>query len=383
MAIAPTGGSSNDFSESLGFYSLLLFDGSFEDSGTRSRTVQPEAFGSPTLDTYAGGFGYRFGNSSGVRLPGLMPPASSGKLAAFSTILRLDPSGSEGSLVRFVSDDGSYAIVLGVKDLNPYVETQINGKNSRATAASSLPASAVTLQASLWPKGEELAIAWRADGQLLSSPSLSLPSAPPSGNAILGGKNSMPGVYDGFGLVVGGSVPTYRYAARRAWKGSLILAESFEDNRLPGQATAVGGVRAVDGALALDASSGLTLSQAFSIGSGLFIEADIGGDIPSFTLGFSDANGKRLFAILGSGDVVNSSGKRLGAINIDKGKLSVSLKAGEGSALLSSSSEKATIGLPSIDGTMKLSLERGDASHEGDSLYVSRVLARSSLTSKP
>jgi hypothetical protein len=75
MVIAASGGSGNDFADPLSFYSLLRLDGSFDDSGTRPRGAQPEAFGSPSLDIYPGGFGYRFGAKAGVTVPGLMPPS--------------------------------------------------------------------------------------------------------------------------------------------------------------------------------------------------------------------------------------------------------------------------------------------------------------------
>ena len=69
MVISAPGGSGNDFADPLAFYSLLRFDGSFDDIGTRPRSLQPKSFGSPALDTYSSGFGYRFGDTAGVVVP--------------------------------------------------------------------------------------------------------------------------------------------------------------------------------------------------------------------------------------------------------------------------------------------------------------------------
>ena len=196
----------------------MRFDGSFDDIGTRPRSLQPKGFGSPALDTYSSGFGYRFGDSAGVVVTGLMPPSASGNLGDFSVILRLSADQPDGTLVDFASADGSYSLVFGLKDSWPYVESTSGGTTRRSTASASIPVSTLTIAARLKPDGDKLDISWSAEGERIAAPSLPLPPAPPEGSATIGGAGSVPGVYDAFGLMVASSPPLYRLAARREWK---------------------------------------------------------------------------------------------------------------------------------------------------------------------
>ena len=74
MVKATPGGSADEFSDPLGYLSLLRLDGSFDDLGVRSREVQPRAFGKPRIDVYSGGFGYRLGEAPASSFPGSCPP---------------------------------------------------------------------------------------------------------------------------------------------------------------------------------------------------------------------------------------------------------------------------------------------------------------------
>ncbi len=381
MVIAPAGGSGNDFADPLAFYSLLRFDGSFDDVGTRPRTAQPEAFGSPVLDTYSSGFGYRFGPSSGVRIPGLMPPGSAGKLGAFSTLLRLDSDRTDGTLVRYASDDGSWALVIGIQDSRPYVESLESGKAQRSTAPSSLPRFPLTIEAILKPEGDKLAIAWRIEGEPVEGPSLALPAAPPTGGATIGGDQSLPGVYDGFGLIAGGASPSYRLASRRKWKASLVIAESFEDGVLPPLSTAKGGVSVSDGSLALEPGGSLALGPSFGIGSSLLVEAEIEGDRSSCALALYSSEGARILAVGGLGDVTDPSGASVGSIPAAGGKTAFSLELKDGSIYLRGAGTDA-LALPCKAGRFVLSLERASAG-SGTAAF-DRVLIRvSSVASIP
>jgi hypothetical protein len=380
MVIAPAGGSGNDFADPMAFYSLLKLDGSFDDSGTRPRANQPVGFGSPVLDTYASGFGYRFGPTSGVRIPGLMPPSSSGKLDAFSVLLRLDSEQNDGALVRFASDDGGYSLVLGIRDSRPYVESLAGGKAQRSIASSVIPRFPLTLEAVLKPEGDTLSISWRAEGEEIDAPPIALPPAPPEGSAQLGGPSSLPGVYDGFGLIAGSSSPAYRLAARRKWRSSLVIAESFDDGAMPPQSVATGEVSASSGALSLEPDGSLALGPSFGIASPLVIEADIAGDISSCALVLASASRGRLFSVSGTGEVANASGKAAGSIPADGGRISFQLELKDGTAYLRGADGSDPIAVPAAAKRFSLSLERRGGSGQAS---FERVLVRTTATSAP
>jgi hypothetical protein len=378
MVIASPGGSGNDFADPLAFYSLLRLDGSFDDAGTRPRIIQPESFGSPSLETYSSGFGYRFGPSSGVRIPGLMPPISSGKIAAFSTILRLDSEKSDGVLVRFASDDGSYALVLGIKDSRPYVESQAAGKTQRSTAVSPIPRFPLTIAASLKPEGDMLSISWNAEGERIDAPSLPLPPTPPEGSAQIGGAQSLPGVYDGFGLLAGGNSPSYRLASRRKWKASLIIAESFEDGALPPLSSASGGVSASSGSLLLEPGGALALEPSFGIASAVVIEADIEGDRSSCAVVLSTPRGERVLSVGGTGDVDDPSGKTAGSLPSADGRISFLMELKNGTIVLRNAGGSNPVTLRSAANRFALSLKRDGGSGRA---AFNRVLVRASVDS--
>jgi len=384
MVISVPGGSGNDFADPLSFYSLLKFNGSFEDSGTRPMTAQPASFGSPTLDTYSSGFGYDFGSSSGVTIPGLMPPSSSGRLGAFAVLVRLDSSATDGSLVRFASADATYLLTLGLTSGKPYVEFISGGQSQRSVASSVIPQSPLTLEAVFTPDGDKLDIAWRAEGVLLNAPSIDLPGSPPSGSATLGGSGSLAGVYDAFGLMVPTAsssypLPTYRLAARRAWKSSLVLAESFENGLPPHSAFS-----SVDGTgpstspsgLLLAPASSVSLTPSFGIGSGLVVEADVQGDRSFCLLNFSIPDGGRVFAVSGTGQVIDAAGSPLGAFDVSGTKLRFSIEQRGGA--LSLVGGRSTVRIPSVAKQYQLSLKH-ESGGSGNAL-VNDVLVRSSAS---
>jgi hypothetical protein len=377
MVIAAPGGSGNDFADPLAFYSLLRLDGSFDDIGTRPRSIQPDSFGSPLLDTYSSGFGYRFGPSAGVNIPGLMPPSSSGNLSAFSVILRLDSNQSDGTLVSFASNDGSYVLVLGIKDWKPYAETTVFGKTLRSTASIAIPQPPLTIVASLKPVGDRLSISWSAEGERIDAPSLPLPPAPPDGRATLGGAGSLPGVYDGFGLMLGSSPPSYRLASRRKLKSSLIIAESFEDGVLPALSVAAGAVSLASGALELGPGASLSLAPSFNLASALVVEADIQGDRASCYLVLTTPEGARILSVGGRGDVLNASGAAAGSIDPADGRIAFTLEQKEAAIYLRGAGGSDPVVVPSSAKRLVLSLERtggvGGAA-------INRVLVRISGT---
>jgi len=382
MVIGAAGDGGNDFADPLAFYSLLKLDGSFDDSGTRPVSAQGSPFGSPALDTYPGGFGYRFGPGSGLSVPGLMPPSASGKLASFAVLVRLDPDQGEGNIVRFASADSSYVLAFGIDDGKPYVESRISGRTQRSLAPSSIPRGPLTLEAVLRPEGDSITIAWRAEGERIDAPSLSLPSAPPAGSAMLGGAGSLPGVYDGFGIMVPGvsssyPSPTFRLASRRQWKSSLIIAEGFEDGILPPSSSTAGSVAITPRGLSLKGPASIGLSPAFSLGSGLAIEVGIEGDRASFLIDFLNGDGKSAFAVRGTGEILDASGEVLDSLPAPGARIEFSLQQRDGKLLVMGSGGTPACAIPGSARRFTLSLrEEGEASQA----LVNRVLVRSSAS---
>jgi hypothetical protein len=384
MVIEAAVGSGNDFADPLSFYSLLKLDGSFEDSGTRPRSAQPESFGSPSLDVYPGGFGYRFGSDAGVVVPGLMPPSASGKLASFAVLMRLNPDeAAEGRIVRFASADSSYVLALGIDDGRPYVETQVSGGIRRSLAYSSIPRGPLTLEAVLRPDGDALSVSWRAEGERIDAPSLPLPSAPPPGSATLGGAGSLAGVYGGFGFMIPGASssypsPAFRLASRRLWKSSLIIAESFEDGVLPPSASTSGSVSFTSRGLALKGPASIALSPAFAPGSGLVIEIGIEGDRGSCLIDFSSPDGKRAFALRGTGEILDAEGTIVGSLPISGDRMVFSLEQRGGKSYIVESGGSSAFVVYGSAGNFSLSIKREGGN---SSAIVDRVLVRSSSSS--
>jgi hypothetical protein len=372
MAIASPGGSGDDFADSLSFLCLLRLDGDFSDSGTRPRGAQPAAFGSPRLDVYSSGFGYRLDASAGIRVPGLMPPASDDRLLPFSILVRLDPYQGDGALTRFESDDGTYSLVIGLKDWKPYVEFSFDGKILQSTGASAVPRAPMTLEAVFRPEGERLAIEWRAEGERIESPSVPLPPAPPVGGAAIGGPLSLPGVYDGLGLSSGPPSPAFRLASRRKWKASIILAEGFEDGRLPRLSVASGAASVVSGSLALGPGASLALDPGIDPAAGAVLEASMSGDRASARLDFAFPSGERAFSVTGEGEVLGPDGARLGVVEARSGRLSIGLSASEGACIVSSG-QADPVAVPGQIAELSLSIRR-----EGGigALSIESVLAR-------
>jgi hypothetical protein len=348
VAKQPPAGSGDDFADALSFLSLLRLDGDFSDVGTRPRTGQPESFGSPRLDLYSSGFGYRFTASSGVRVPGLMPPARGDRLVPFSVLVRFSPEDEDGTgtIVRFRSDDGGYSLILGLDAWRPYAEFSFEGKIQRSTAASALPYIPLTLEAVFKPSGTTLGISWTAEGERIRAPSMPLPPPPPTGSAELGGSGSLVGIYDGFGLSSGPPSPAFKLAARRKWKSSLILAESFEDGRIPASIVVSGPVSAAQASLELGPGAALAFPSTFDLGEGVVIESAMTGDRASGRLVLAGPDGSGVVSIRGTGEIEDASGRVLGSVmEAGAGRLSLTLTV-SASALVVTSAGGSAVHVP-------------------------------------
>lgn len=324
MVKASVGGE-DEFADPLQFLSLLRFEGNFDDSGTRVRSAPPSALGSPRLDVYPGGFGYRFGKTSGISLPGLMPPSTAGSLSGFSALFRLAADSGDGNLLHFDSEDGSFSMVLGLRQSRPFVEIVSGGQASRSVAAEAVTLDPMTLVAALRIEGGQLRIVWYAEGRRIEAPSLNVPPVPARGRAAIGGPDSLQGVYSAFGLRAGGAPPAYRIASRRVWKSRLVLAEGFEDGLMPAGDSSAGGASVRAGSVDLPVASSLRFSALVDIGRHLSLEAEFSGDFRSAFLRFERVPGSAGFSILGSGEVLDSTGKSLGSLRITDGLVAFDL----------------------------------------------------------
>jgi len=365
------GGNADDFADPLRFHSLLKLDGNFEDSGVRQRNAAPQAFGSPALDVYPGGFGFRFSSQAGVRLPGLMPPGSSGRLGMFVVSFKIDPESATGSLVRFAADNGSWSLALGLRDGRPYAEIT-EDRTSRSTAAVVVGRDPITLTATFRPEGERVVLTWFADGERIEAPTLPLPSAPPRGSAQIGGAGSLAGIYDAFGLMVQSAPPSYRLAARRRWRADLVAAEGFDDWTVPQSSSVSGNASASGGNLALDPDSSLTLGSSLEAERSYRIEADFEGDLASAYVKLASGAGA-LASLSGAGEILDAGGRMLGELAGPPGTISLRIEIGDGSLRLFPADGEAPIQVAAPKGPLSLTLGRSGG--EGR-LAVERVLVR-------
>jgi hypothetical protein len=251
----------------------------------------------------------------------------------------------------------------------------------RSTAQTSLPYPAFpsTIQASLRPDGDKLAITWYVEGARIEAPPLSLPDAPPQGSAQLGGAHSLPGVYDGFGVMVNSASPAYRLASRRKYKSSLVLAEAFEDGALPPLSTATGQVNAGLGSLTVREGGALALSPVFGVSSTLVIESDFEGDRDGCELVLSGPDLEALISVSGSGVVRDSSGKQLGVLSQAAGKIAFRLDLQDGNLKLRGSDSSESIVLSTASKRFVLSLESGAGA---DHVDYRRVLVRAAAAAR-
>ncbi|HET7839240.1 MAG TPA: hypothetical protein VFL04_05740 [Rectinemataceae bacterium] len=379
--VKASGGGEDEFADATLFSSLLRFEGNLDDAGRRARSAPPSALGTPRLDVYPGGFGYRFGATAGVNLPGLMPPSSEGLMSDFSILFRLSADGGDGRLVRFASEDGGFALTLGLRQHRPFVEILADGKTSRSVADSAIPQDPMTLVASFARDGGKLRIVWHAEGVRVKSPSLNVPQVPQRGGASIGGPDSLEGVYDAFGVMQSGAPPAFRMASRRAWKTGLVLAEGFEDGRLPPGAQTTGGAAARAGRVELPAGSSIRFPQALDSSAQLHLEAEFSGEPRRAALLLEPAGTNQAFVVLGTGEVLDDSGKRLGALSSSGGSLAFEIGPSPDRTEVLLSQAGSTVRLPLRPGaSLGLSVGRDEGSGP---LALERIIVRGSSAPVP
>jgi hypothetical protein len=154
------------------------------------------------------------------------------------------------------------------------------------------------------------------------------------------------GIYDGFGLSSGPPSPAFKLAARRKWKSSLILAESFEDSRIPASIVVSGPVSAAQASLELGPGAALAFPSTFDLGEGVVIESAMTGDRASGRLVLAGPDGSGVVSIRGTGEIEDASGRVLGSVmEAGAGRLSLTLTV-SASALVVTSAGGSAVHVP-------------------------------------
>jgi hypothetical protein len=376
MVRMPAGGSTDEFSAPLRFYSLLRFSGNFDDTGTRLRASQPSELGSPRMDVYSGGFGYRFGATAGLRIPGLLPPSNGGAILPLALLFRVAPDGRDGRLIHFASEDDSFAMDLGLQNGHPYVETFVNGQGWRSVAYSAVPEGPLTLAAALSPENGRLEIVWIADGERLFAPSLPLVSVPQKGGATIGGSLSLAGVYGAFGLISGSSLPPlYRLEEMRRWRGDLVWAEGFENDELPEGSTTYGSVSFSSHGLALGPMAGVKFGRQIRVDRRLLVDVQCLAAPSAALLDILGSEGERLASLSASGELLDGKEVRLGYFRFSSGRLRFTISLDGGSLVFASEDGSLSHRLPG-PADSKISLGLRNDSKVG-SVQLAHILVRS------
>lgn len=230
------------FAKKEGLISHLAFEEDLADTGSRLQAEKPRVFGSPALDLFAGGFGYRLDAVSGVSLPGLLPPLKDGLPAAFSLLWRFYAEVQDGDLARILDHDGSLLLRVGLEEGRPFAEIQDAAGLHRSEASAVVAAGLRDIGLSFEPVEGRYALVWSIDGERYASASLPLRSFPEEAALSLGGSHALPAIYDEFAMSDDSAGPPALFlaAAQKVWKADLLLAEGFEATGLPSGSKAVG-----------------------------------------------------------------------------------------------------------------------------------------------
>ncbi len=324
----------DEYSDPTSFLSRFAFDGSFEESGSRLIEERPLAFGSPRLEVYSGGFGYRLGPAAGLSAPGAVPPSEEGRPRAFSLLWRLGLGAAalEGSstLARFLDVEGREVLVVGVEEGRPFLSLGREPGAARSRAGFLLSPGTVDLALSLEAEGDALLPVWTLAGEASPSPSLPLRSFTPPAELSLGGHGSLEAVYDEFGLrddSASGPPALYRAAARRAYGESLILAEGFEAFALPSGLSVAGLAGLGPRSLSLGQDASLQVQEPLPLERALAAELRFEGRAEGLVVELSDGEGAVLLSMAGSGEVLGPDGAILGRLGREAGRLAFALRA--------------------------------------------------------
>jgi hypothetical protein len=387
LVAASAAAASDEYADSSRFVSHFAFEGDFSDSGTRSQGEKPQSFGVSALETYPGGFGYRFDGSSGLSAPGALPASSN-----FTLLARLYSEGEGGDIVRLASADGSSILRLGLQGRVPFAETRTaEGLVSRSSPPVEVPAGLLNLALSFSPRGDRYELVWSIGGERYSSASLPRISFPEGAKCVLGGAQALEGVYDEIAIsddTQSGPPPLYAAASLRKYGSDLYIASGFEATSLPPDAVASGGVSFERRSLALGPGARLSFTGALPTTRALRLELDFAAEkdgnlvlelSPKPYAADGAKGGTEAHAIIvvdSNGAIRGGDGQLLGLLSPEeKGKLVFTLKANKNGFELASASglSVAQIAAPASSSRLFLSLSNRGGS---GSVSLRRLLAR-------
>jgi hypothetical protein len=319
----------DEYGDGSKLLSHLGFEGDLADSGTRPQPQGPSVLGKPALEVYPGGFGYRLGETSGVLLPGAVPPQSGGLGSAFSLLWRFYTQQPGGDLLRVASVEGSLLLRAGLENGSPFVETYDQDGKHRSVAPASVSPGLVDLALSFEPVNGKYELVWSVNGQRVPAPAVPMRTFPDTAVARLGGPASLSGIYDEFAISDDstGSPPFFHAAALRAWKAGLMVAEGFESRSLPDSMTAGGSVTLAPRRLGLGQGGSLVLNDELDLRRPLLVATTWDGSDSPFAVELS-ADGNPLVTVMSSGEIRGPDGAVLGTLRpLDAGKLTFIAKA--------------------------------------------------------
>jgi hypothetical protein len=315
------------FANAARYHSLFAFEGDLADSGARTQAVAPVIFGTPFLEAYPEGFGYRLGSESGIHVPRLDFNAV-GKGSAFSIALLASVESSSGTLFSLRSASGG-RLALGFDPGGIWLETPGSEGPAILETGRILEQGTHGLMLSIRKEGDAMLATLTLDGEPRFQ--ATVPAfAPVFAELDLGGVGAASAIWDAFGLCYDDATkpPPQIFASSvaRINDEAFIAAEGFEGPLGPAFQLR-GKAQNKVFSLALAAGSSLALASSVQLAPGLRVEARL----LSGSLGFlvEDLKGSPLLAVAVDGSVTDGAGRALGSIKMDPASFWLGLRAGE------------------------------------------------------
>ncbi|MBL8968131.1 MAG: hypothetical protein JNG85_14085, partial [Spirochaetaceae bacterium] len=330
----------DEYADATAFLSRFAFEGSLEDSGTRSVSSPPAPIGAPRLDVYSSGFGYRFDSGSGLRAPGALPPAGLGAGAGYTLLWRLYVEAASyekaSDLARFVDAAGEVLLRVGVEGQRPFVELA-GGVRSQSSVR--LPVGRVDLALTLRRDGARAIPLWILDGEPVASESLPFRALEGATALELGGPGGLVGLYDEFAIhddAARGQPRLFFAAAERRYGDSLFVAEGFEAAAPPAAEAVAAPVPAgarLEGAASwspraftLAPGARLSFDRDLPVERPLLVEANRAAGDSGLSVALGPEGGEPLLTVRDSGEAFSAGGRLAGRLPLAEGRVAFILR---------------------------------------------------------
>jgi hypothetical protein len=230
------------------YLSLFHLQADLVDAAAAARDLERAAvpIGSLHVMPVGDGFGYRFGEGSGFRVPWPVLPVEDGDLAPFTLSVGIRPEQMTGADRIVAATAGTCSFTLGLgTDASPELAIEVPDSPRLAipSGAPSLePGRRYLVSVSVVPRADSLAVRWFLDGRQVSETVASMLLLKPGaeGSAIVGGGTGFTGVIDELGVYSRDEAgrpaidPTLFTAAMRKLYGDrVLLADGFDGLFLP------------------------------------------------------------------------------------------------------------------------------------------------------